>query len=86
MVELVNLYFFRSVALVVCVIAGLPPVPLMVSVYVPRATDPGTVTFKVVEEPVVGFGVKLALAPAGRPVTDMVSGELKPPVGVIVTV
>jgi hypothetical protein len=39
-----------------------------------------------VEEPVAGLGAKLPVAPAGKPLTDIVITELKPPVGVIVTV
>jgi len=35
---------------------------------------------------VAGFGLKLPVAPAGRPLTDKVTEELKPAVGVIVTV
>ena len=45
-----------------------------------------TVTFSVEELPDAGLGVKLAVAPAGRPLTEKVTGELNPPVRVIVTV
>jgi hypothetical protein len=40
----------------------------------------------VVDEPVAGLGEKLGVTPAGNPLTDIVSGELKPPVRVIATV
>jgi hypothetical protein len=75
-----------SVAFAVCVIAGLPPTPVTVNGYVPFASDRVAVTVSVVEEPLAGFGEKVPVTPAGRPVVDMVTGELKPPVGVIVTV
>ena len=39
-----------------------------------------------VDEVVAGFGLKLADAPAGSPLTLRLTGELKPPDGVIVTV
>ena len=74
-----------SVAVVVWVAGGAPPVPVTVKGYVPRAVEELTVIVSA-EEPVAGFGLKLPVAPAGRPLTDKVTGELKPPVGVIVTV
>jgi hypothetical protein len=64
---------------------GLPPVPVMVSVYVPRAELPGTVTLNFVLV-VAGLGLKLPVAPEGRPVTLKFTGAAKPPLGVIVTV
>ena len=39
-----------------------------------------------VDEPPAGLGEKLPVAPVGRPLTDMVRGDVKPPVRVIVTV
>jgi hypothetical protein len=57
----------------------------MVSGYVPFATDLETVTLRVVDEPVTGFGAKVPVAPAGEPLTDIVSAEVKPPVRVIDT-
>ncbi len=74
------------VAVAVCVIVGLPPVPVTVKGYVPLATDLDAVTVSVVDEPVVGLGAKAPVAPAGKPLTDIVTGELKPPVRVIATV
>jgi hypothetical protein len=68
------------------VIVGLPPVPVTVNEYVPLATEPGTVTLRVVDAPVAGLGEKVLVAPAGNPFTDIVSCELNPPVRVIATV
>jgi hypothetical protein len=65
---------------------GLPPFPVTVNRYDPFATEPATFTVRVVEEPPAGLGEKLPVAPAGRPLTDIVRGEVKPPVRVIVTV
>jgi hypothetical protein len=75
-----------TVAFAVWVITGLPPFAVTVNGYVPFATERGTVTVKDVDEPVAGFGEKVPVAPAGRPVIDIVSGDAKPPVRVIVTV
>ena len=75
-----------SVAFAVWVITGVPPFAVTVNGYVPFATERLTVTVRVVDEPLAGFGEKLAVAPAGKPVTDIVRGEVKPPVRVIVTV
>ena len=47
--------------------------------------DEGTVTVSV-EELVAGFGLKLELLPAGKPLTESVTEALNPPVRVIVTV
>jgi hypothetical protein len=82
-----NVYFLLliSVAVAVCVEGGVPPVPVTVKGYVPRAVEELTVIVSA-EEPVAGFGLKLPVAPAGRPLTDKFTSELKPPVGVIVTV
>ena len=82
-----NVYFLLliSVAVAVWVEGGVPPVPVTVKGYVPRAVEELTVIVNT-EELVAGFGLKLPVAPAGRPLTDKFTGELKPPVGVIVTV
>jgi hypothetical protein len=74
-----------SVAGAVWVKSGVPPWPVTVKGYVPRFVEELTVTFST-EELVAGFGVKLPVAPAGRPLTDKFTGELNPPVRVIVTV
>ena len=74
-----------SVAVVVRDAGGEPPVPVTVRRYVPRAVEELTVIVNA-EVLVAGFGLKLPVAPAGRPLTDKVTEELKPPVGAIVTV
>jgi hypothetical protein len=61
-------------------------VPVTVKRYIPRRVEELTVTFSVEELPDAGFGVKLPVAPEGRPLMDKVTGELNPPVRVIVTV
>ncbi len=45
----------------------------------------GTVRVKV-EEVAAGLGVKVLPTPEGRPLMERVTAELKPPVGLIVTV
>ena len=72
-------------AIVVCWIAGVPPVPVTVRAYVPRDTPDGTVTVKV-EDPVAGFGLNVPAAAGGRPLTARLTDELKPPVVVMLTV
>ena len=74
-----------SVAVVVRGAGGEPPVPVTVKRYVPCAVEELTVIVNA-EVLVAGFGLKLPVAPAGRPLTDKVTEELKPAVGVIVTV
>ena len=66
-----------------CVI--VPSVPVTVKGYVPFATERATVTVRV-DEPSAGFGENVAVTPDGRPLPDIVSGDAKPPVRVIVTV
>jgi hypothetical protein len=60
-------------------------VPVTVKVYVPRETVDGTLTVSV-EELVAGFGLNVPDAPGGRPLTVRLTGELKPPIGMIVMV
>ena len=50
------------------------------------ATEPGTVTLREVDAPDAGLGEKVLVAPAGNPLTDIVSDELNPPVRVMATV
>jgi len=50
------------------------------------ATERVTVTLKEVDAPDAGLGEKVLVAPAGKPLTDIVSGELNPPVRVMATV
>jgi hypothetical protein len=73
------------VAVAVCWIAGVPPVPVTVRVYVPRDAPDETVTVKV-EDPVAGFGLNVPTAPAGRPPTSRLTDQPKPPVVVMLTV
>jgi len=63
-----------------------PPVAVTVNGYVPFATERAAVTVRVVDEPLAGFGENVPVTPEGRPLTDIVSAEAKPPVRVIVTV
>ena len=67
-----------------CVI--VPSVPVTVKGYVPFATERATVTVRMVDEPPAGFGENVAVTPDGRPLPDIVSGDAKPPVRVIVTI
>ena len=67
-----------------CVKTGVPLLPVTVKGYVPRAVEELTVIVSA-EELVAGFGLKLPVAPVGRPLTDKFTDELNPPVGVIVT-
>ena len=74
------------VAVAVCVTVGLPPLPLTVKLYVPRATEEGTEMLST-DEFVAGFGLKVGVAPDGRPlVTDKLTPAPNPPVLEIVTV
>ena len=66
-------------------ITGLPPFAVTVNGYDPFASERVTVTVRVVDEPLAGLGEKVPVAPAGRPLTDIVSGAVKPPVRVIAT-
>ena len=75
-----------SVAVAVRVKGGVPPMPVTVKGYVPCFAEELTVTLSVDELPAAGLGVKLPVAPDGRPPIDKVTGELNPPVRVIVTV
>jgi hypothetical protein len=72
-----------SVAEALCVSAPLTPVT--VRGYDPAAVPAPTVTVKVVELPLAGFGLKLPVAPAGSPLTEKLIAELNPPLGVMPT-
>ena len=63
---------------VVCVRA--PLVPVIVTGKVPVGTATPVLTL-MVEELVAGFGLKLALAPVGKPVALKLTAPLKPPNG-----
>jgi len=68
------------------VIAGLPPIPVTVKGYVPLASERVAVTVRVVDEPPAGLGENVPVTPEGRPLTDIVNGDAKPPLRVIATV
>ena len=78
-------FFFQTLAVAVCVMVGVPPVPVTVNVYVPLGTDDGTETVNV-DELLAGFGLKLALLPDGKPLTERVIEALKPPLREMLTV
>ena len=54
--------------------------------YVPLAVDLATTIFKADEFPVAGFGVNVAVAPAGSALMLSATGPENPPVRVTVTV
>ena len=60
--------------------------PVTVKRYVPWCVERLTVICSVEELPETGLGVKLSVAPEGRPLMDKVTGELNPFVRVTVTV
>jgi hypothetical protein len=66
----------------------LPLVPVIVSVYVPVGVLPVVVTFMVLfpEPPVMGLGLKEALALEGSPLALKVTLPVKPPEGLTVAV
>ena len=77
--------FTTSVTVVEC--TRLPLVPVMVSVYVPAGVLVLVVTDMLEEpEPVTEAGLKLALAPLGRPLTLKLTTPLNPPDAVTVAV
>ena len=82
----VQCFVLTNVAVAVRVKVGVPPLPVTVKRYVPCGAEELTVTFSVEELPDAGLGVKLPVAPEGRPLMVKVTGELNPPVRVIVTV
>ena len=68
---------------VVCV--RLPLVPVIVTEKLPVGV-PAPVLTVIVAVPVAGFGLKLALAPAGKPVAFKLIAPVKPPDGETFTV
>lgn len=70
-----------SVAVVVWL--SVDAMPVMVSGYVPGGVLVPVAIAKVDEDP-AGLGLKLAVAPVGKPLTLNVTWLVKPPVGVIV--
>src|SRR5882724_11399578 len=78
-----------TVRLTVVVWVMLPPVPVMVTVEVPRVAVPPTVKVSVeLPEPgaAIGLGLKAAVTPAGRPEAESEMAELKPPETAVVIV
>jgi len=78
-----GLLFLLSFAVAVCV--RLPLVPETVKGYEPGAVEELTLRVRA-EDVVAGLGLKLPVVPEGRPLTESCTVELKPPVGLIVTV
>ena len=76
---------FLRFAVTVRVIVGEPPFPVTVKIELPFAVVELTVNVSV-EEVVAGFGLKFPVVPDGSPLTEKVTGELKPLVGLMVTV
>jgi hypothetical protein len=74
------------VAVAVRVKVGVPPLPVTVKGYVPRCVEALTVIFSVDVLPEAGLGVKVEVVPDGSPLMVKVTGELNPPVRVMVTV
>jgi hypothetical protein len=70
----------------VVVRAGSVLEPVMVSENVPVGVVGEVVTFILELFPVAGLGLKLAPAPAGRPVAESVTPPAKPPVRAMLTV
>ena len=77
--------FTTSVTVAEC--TRLPLVPVMVKVYVPAGVDVLVVTDMVEEpEPATEAGLKLALAPAGKPLALKLTLPVNPPAPVTVAV
>jgi len=68
----------------VCVNA--PLVPVTVNGYEPLLTELNAVTVRVVDEVLTGFAEKVPVAPLGKPLTDIVTGDVNPPVRFTATV
>jgi hypothetical protein len=81
-----QLYLWTRLAVAVWLSVGLPPVPVTVKVYVPFATERPAVTVKVDDAADAGFGENVPVAPVGKPLIDIDTGELKPFVRAIDTV
>jgi hypothetical protein len=76
-----------TVSATVVVAVVLPEVPVTVMLYVPVAVDAATFIVMVeLPAPVIELGLKLTVTPVGWPVAVKVTGELNPPVTVLVIV
>ncbi len=78
-------FVFFKVPVTVRVIGGDPPTPVTVKMKVPLGVDELTVKVSFVDV-VAGFGLKEPVVPDGKPATENVTPELKPFIGLIVTV
>jgi hypothetical protein len=66
-----------NVTVVVC--TKLPLVPVIVSVEVPAGVDREVaILSELLPEPLIDMGVKVAVAPVGKPLTEKVTVPLKP--------
>ena len=75
-----------SVAVEVWVSAGLVLVPVTVKTYEPAGVAELVLMVRTEEAPVVGFGLKVALAPVGNPLIDSDTEPVNPPVAVMFSV
>jgi hypothetical protein len=66
--------------------AGLVLVPVTVNTYEPAGVVELVVTVSAEDAPVAGFGLKLPLAPAGRPLIDSDTDPVNPPIAVMFSV
>ena len=64
----------------------VPLVPVIVKGYVPAGVLALVVTESAADAPVVGFGLKVPVAPAGRPLMDSITAPVNPPVLVMFSV
>ena len=72
-----------SVTVVLCV--RLPLVPVMIRVYVPgkAAREGATVSVEEPEPPLIELGLKLPVAPVGKPITLKATLPVNPEIGEI---
>src|SRR5215472_17112833 len=75
-----------SVAVEVCIKAGLVLVPVTVKAYIPAGVFELVVIVSAEDAPVAGLGLKVPLAPAGRPLIDSDTDPVNPPVTVMFSV
>src|SRR5215470_15955065 len=75
-----------SAAVEVCVKAGFVLVPVTVKTYEPAGVVELVVIVRAEDAPVVGFGLNVPFAPAGRPLIDSDTDPVNPPVAVMFSV
>src|SRR2546427_2667791 len=73
--EILGSQFTTSLTVTVCVLP--PPVPVIVRVYVPLGVPPLVFTVST-EEVVAGFGLNPVVEPDGNPLTEKLTGPVKP--------